>query len=441
MGSISARLSAVNRLPQLIALVWSCSVLAALSQENWSQFRGPLGNGLTLSRRLPLAWNETSNVVWKAEVPGVGWSSPVVASNHVWVTAAAPGRQRLIVVCFDRVTGKIRLERDLFPMPKLEAGELPAALASSTPAIEEGHLYASFGSDGLACLDAATGALIWQRTDLACRQPRGSFSSPVLFLDRLFLQFDGSDRQFITALDRKTGKTLWQTPRSVSYQRGAEEGRASGPDDPKLAYSTPLVVLNGTQFTLLSLGAQAFYAYDTATGHELWRAEDPNGYGGRTRPVAGSGLVFTSTGGGRGEFWAIRTGGSNVVTESHVAWKQRKNIPHHASPLMVGNLLFLLEDNGMLSCLEAKLGNLVWREQLPGNYVASPIAGGGRIYLFNEEGKGTVVEASRKFKILGQNQLAPGMRGSPAAYGRSLFLRTTTHLYRIEEKETPPVKG
>ncbi|MBL9169682.1 MAG: PQQ-binding-like beta-propeller repeat protein [Verrucomicrobiales bacterium] len=431
----------MNRLPQLIAVVWSCSVLAMMGQENWSQFRGPLGNGLTLSRRLPLAWSETSNVVWKVEVPGLGWSSPVVSSNQVWLTAASPTHQQLTVVCFDRLTGKIRLQKELFPLPKSEAGETPAAFAAATPALEEGHLYASFGSSGVACLDVTTGAVIWQRTDLTCQQPRGSFSSPVLFLDRLFLQFDGSDRQFVVALDRKTGKTLWQTTRSVAYQAGTAEGRPNGSNDFKLAYSTPLVVLSGTQFSLMSLGAQAFYSYDTATGHELWRVEDPGGYGGWTRPIAGSGLVFTATGGGRGEFWAIRTGGSNVVTETHLAWKQRKNVPHHASPLMVGNLLFLLEDTGLLSCVEAKLGNLVWREQLPGTYSASPIAGGGKLYVFNEEGTGTVVEIGRKFKVLGQNQLAPGMRASPAAYGRSLFLRSAQHLYRVEEKEPQPVKG
>lgn len=420
----------MNRLVALLGLIGWVSGIGVIGQENWTQFRGPFGNGHSLSRRLPINWSEQSNVVWKTELPGVGCSSPLVWSNQVWLTALTDQGRKLSAIAVDRITGKRLAERTVFP---LDPPELPAWAenpAFSTPVLDEGRLYV-YGTSGLAALDLLTGSILWERRDLKCRAPGGAITSPVLFLQQLFLQLDGWDRQSVVALDKKTGRTLWETPRSVKFRPVGGSGRET---ENRTSGSTPLVVLNGTQFSLMSLGGQAFYAYDVATGQELWRVEHPSGFGGWARPITGSGLVFTSTGGAGAEFWAIRTGGSNVVTESHVAWKHGRNVPHHVSPLMNGNLLFLLDDGGTLTCLEAKLGNPVWRERLEGSYVASPIASGGRLYLFNLEGKAFVVEMGLKFKLLAQNQLAEGVRASPAVYGRSLFVRSAHHLYRLEER-------
>jgi outer membrane protein assembly factor BamB len=250
------------------------------------------------------------------------------------------------------------------------------------------------------------------------------------------MHFDGADHQYVVALDKQTGRTVWKTDRSIDFQDLDAAGKPSRDGDFRKAFSTPLVVTHAGAPLLLSVGSKATYAYEPATGRELWRVEERKHHSGSVCPVVGHDLVFTATGLAKGEMWAVRLGGSGVITDTHVAWKVTRNVPNRPSPILVGDLFFMIDqDAGVVTCLEAKTGQEVWRERLPGsgNYSASPVHAAGRLYFFNENGHGTVIAAGREFKVLAANKLDGGFMASPAVAGRALFVRSKTHLYRLEE--------
>lgn len=298
--------------------------------------------------------------------------------------------------------------------------------------IEAGRVYVSFGSPFNGCLDATTGAVLWQRTDFVCNHFRGAGSSPALFQNLLFLHFDGSDRQYVVAMDKNTGKTVWQTNRSVDFQDlDPSTGQPDREGDWRKAFSTPVMLEVGGKRQLISLGSMALYAYEPETGQEIWRVEAIRSHSGSPRPVVGHGLIFAPMGMGR-ELWAVRPDGHGVVTDSHVVWKYARAIPGRASLLLVGDLLFMIDDGGVAACVEAKTGTERWRQRVGGNYSASPIHANGKVYFFSEEGKTTVIDAAPEYREVAVNELDSGFMASPAVSGHALFVRGKTHLYRIE---------
>lgn len=399
---------------------------------DWPQFRGPTGQGITDAKGLPLTWSETNNVKWKTEIPGRAWSSPVIFGRQIWMTSAAPNGLELSVVCVDRDSGKLTHHKKVFEVENPQFAHEFNTYGSPSPVIEKGRLYTSWGSPGLACIDTDTAKVLWERRDFICNHYRGAGSSVYIFRDLLIHNFDGSDHQYVVALDKKTGKTVWRTERTVDF-KDLINGKPDREGDWRKAYSTPRVFdINGVPI-LVSQGAKASYAYNPLTGAELWRVEDPNSHSASTTPIFGHGMIYLCTGNPKGELWAIRPGGKGVVTDTHVAWKVKRNVPMRPSLLLVNDLLFMVDDGGIASCLEAKTGNEVWRERIGGNYSASPLYAEGKVYFFNEEGKSTVIDAGRQFKVLAQNEMGDGFMASAAVDGKALFLRTRTHLYRIEK--------
>ena len=296
--------------------------------------------------------------------------------------------------------------------------------ASPTPAIEAGRVYAHFGSAGTACLDTTTGRTLWTRRDLPCNHHRGAGSSPVLFRNLLILTFDGFDQQYLVALDTATGETRWKQPRAIDY--GTDNG------DRKKAYSTPAVFTIGGQPQLVSPSAAATVAYDPATGKELWKVYH-GGMNVAARPLLGQEQIYICTGDGPTQLLAVRTGGAGDVTKSHVAWKAIRGVPNRSTPLLLNDLLYLAGDrNGVATCLDPKTGTLVWQERLAGDFIASPVAAEGHVYFFNRDGAAFVLAAGRRAKVLARNQLDGGCMATPAIAGKALYLRTKTHLYRIE---------
>jgi len=424
----------LHRLVLLSFLAVLCAA-PVRGDENWPQFRGPTGQGLSTARGLPLTWSEAENVRWKTAIHGKAWSSPVIWGDQVWLTTATEDGRALFAVALDRESGRVRHDLRLFDVAEPQYADKFNSYGSPTPVIEEGRVYVTFGSPGTACLDTRTGRVLWQRRDLECNHWRGAGSSPTLWGNLLILHFDGADRQYVVALDKRDGRTIWQTNRSVDFQDLTPEGKPTRDGDFRKAFSSPLVIAHEGRPLLLSVGSKATYCYDPATGAELWRVEDNRHHSGTVRPVAGHGLVFTTTGLAKGELWAVSLGGQGVVTGTHVRWKAVRNVPNRPSPLLVGDLLFMVhQDGGVATCLEALTGREVWSERLPGtgNHSASPLHAEGRLYFFNERGHGLVVEAGREFKVLAENKLDDGMMASPAAAGKALYLRTRTHLYRIE---------
>lgn len=406
------------------------------ADENWPQFRGPTGQGVADATGLPVTWSETENVKWKTPLKGKAWSSPVVWGAQVWVTTATEDGRQLGAIAIDRESGRVVHDVALFSVEQPQYADKFNSYGSPTPVIEAGRVYVTFGSAGTACLDTATGKVIWERRDLPCNHWRGAGSSPTLWENLLIMHFDGADHQYAVALDKRTGRDVWRTNRSIDFQDLTPEGKPIRDGDFRKAFSSPLVITHEGKPLLISAASKATYAYNPVDGREVWRVEERKHHSGTVRPVVGNGFVYTATGLAKGELWAVRLGGSGVVTDTHVAWKVTRNVPNRPSPILTGDLLFMVDqDGGVVSCLEALTGKEVWKERLPGagSYSSSPVLAEGRLYFFNENGHGTVIEAARAFKVLAANKLDGGFMASPAVAGRALFVRSKTHLYRLEK--------
>jgi len=429
-----------------LLLVVICSSPVFGEDLNWPEFRGPRGNGTTTSAHLPLHWTEPAGdgaVKWKTAIHGKAWSSPVIWDGQIWVTSATEDGHELFVICVERDTGKILQDQKLFDVAKPQYCIAFNSYASPTPALEQGRVYVTFGAAGTACLDTENGRVVWTRRDLECNHFRGPGSSPILFGDALFLNFDGSDQQYVVALDKATGKTLWKTSRSIDFKDLGLDGKPETEGDLRKAFATCQIISVDGRPVLLSQGSKALYAYTPLTGTELWRVEDYGSYSGCTRPVSGHGLVFVPSGFPSGEVLAIRPGkaGEHLDvktndlpgTQLQVAWKDKHHAPKKPSLLPVEDLLYAVDDNGVATGWEALTGKVVWTENVGGHFTASPLAAPGRIYLFSEEGKTIVIATGQEFKKLAENQLGDGFMASPAVSGNALFLRSRTQLFKIEE--------
>jgi outer membrane protein assembly factor BamB len=408
----------------LLVFIWASMPL--LAEEQWSQFRGPTGEGHA-GQRLPVNWSEIKNIVWKTPIHDRGWSSPVIWKNQIWLTTAVKDGSKLFAVCVDRHSGKLVHDIDVFDVKMPPRVAAINSYASPTPVVEEGRVYVHFGTYGTACIDTATGAILWQRRDLNCDHEvaAGPGSSPFLVGDKLVMNVDGRDVQYVIALDKLTGKTAWLTKRSVDY--------SAEPINERKAYCMPIVIPRGEGQQLVSPGAKALVSYDATTGDELW-AVRYKGWSIAPRPVFGHGLVFAIVDHDHPELWAIRPDGTGDVTESHVVWKEPRGMPSRSSPLLVGDLLFTASHDGIATCLEARTGKTLWKNRLEGNFSASPIHAAGKIYFFNEHSACTVIRATKEFEVLATNRLSDErLMASPAAAEGALIVRTENYLYRMEE--------
>lgn len=437
-----AHVAPIPFLPRTTFLVSLLVGLAApaTTRGDWPDFRGPSGDGhvsppgFTNTVGLPLQWSETDNVKWRTAIPFRGWSTPVIMNSQVWLTTATVEGHDFFAICLDESSGKILSNEKLFHTDNPEPlGNNVNAYATPSAVIEPGRVYVHFGSYGTACIDTETRKVVWQRTDLPCRHYRGPSSSPVLFHDLLILTFDGADLQYLVGLDKKTGHTVWKTNRSAEWNDANVPGQMARDGDLRKAHSTPLLVEFEGKTQLLSTGAKAAYDYDPATGKELWKVHFP-AWSAAPRPVYRDGVGFFITGHGQTELMAIKLGGQGDVTDSRVAWKSDKTVPRTASPVIVDDLMYLVTDDGVVTCLEVDSGKEVWHSRVGGTFAASPIYGDGRLYFFSQQGKATVLKPGRTFETLATNSLPNGFMASPAVDGRGLFLRTRTDLYCIEGK-------
>ena len=398
-------------------------VTAAADAKNWPEFRGPEASGHCRATGLPLRWSETENIRWKTPIHGRGWSSPVVWDDQIWLTTAPDDGHEAYAVAVDARSGKIIHDVELFDVPHPQEIHSLNSYASPTPVVEAGRVYVHFGAHGTACLDTRSGKILWTRRDLECNHYRGPGSSPILVDNLMIVHFDGFDFDYVVALDKATGKTVWKTDRSNDF--------TDVDGDHRKAFCTPIVIEATGRRQLISPGSKAAMAYDPASGRELWKIHF-KGFSSTGRPLWAHGLVFIQTGFGSPELLAVRPDGRGDVTESHIAWRVGKYVPNKPSAILVDDLIYMVNDNGIATCLEAKTGRLVWQKRLGGKYSASPLAAPGRIYFFSHEGKTTVIQPGRQFKRLAENQLDDGFMASPAVTGNALILRTKTRLLRVE---------
>ena len=413
---------------------------ASRAQAPWPQFRGPWGNGLaTLSGTeplgLPIRWSEKENIRWKTPIPYRGWSTPVVMDGQVWLTTATLDGHDFFVLCVDRDSGQIRVQEKLFHADHPEPlGNPLNCYASPSPVVEPGRVYVHFGSYGTAALNTKTGEVLWKRSDLPCRHYRGPGSSLLLFENLLILTMDGVDIQYLVALDKETGRTVWKTDRTTQWDDLNADGKPKDEGDLRKAYSTPLVATVGGNTQVLSVGAKALYGYDPMSGRELWKIPTP-AFSGAASPVYGQGIAYMITGFGKTELLAIRLDSRADVTDANIAWRTARMVPQTPSPVLVDDLFFMINDAGVVTCLEADSGKQVWRERLEGDFAASLLYADGHVYCFSREGVATVLKAARNYEVVATNVLDSGFMASPAVSGRTLFLRTKESLYRIESSQ------
>lgn len=400
--------------------------LVACAAPEWPQFRGPNGQGHSDAKGLPLTWSETENVTWKTSIPGKGWSSPVIASNQIWMTTSSDDGNSLRAICVDQSTGQLLHNVEVLQPEEPGRHHEQNGFASPTPVVDGSHVFVHFGPRGTACLDV-DGNVVWKNTELDYNALQGAGSSPILHGNRLILTCDGTDNQFLVALDKSTGKLIWKQPRAHL------EEAATKRDIAKMAYSTPLVQSVDGIDQLVSTGADHVAAYEVTTGKELWWMPY-DGFSLVGRPSYGNGLFYVvgSIKLDHHALYAIRPGGEGEISENQLIWQRSVGIPHVPSPLLVGEELFVIHDGGVATCINAITGEPHWRQRLGSYYRASPIEAEGRIYFCDQDGKTHVVAASEEFKVLATNQLDGFFYASPAVAGRALYLRSETHLYRIE---------
>lgn len=429
----------------LLSVLLFC-VAASLSAADWPQWRGPGGQGHSNAKGLPLTWSETENIVWRTAIPGRAWSSPVIDGQHIWLTTAveseAPeaekakkmkdnfagqplnivGKVSLRAVCIDRSSGKLLHDVELLVAESPDPVHQLNSFASPSPILEDGRLYAHFGTNGTACLDTTTQKILWTNRELKLKHENGPGSTPVLWGDLLIVHCDGSDTQSIAALNKLDGKVAWRTNRS---------GEMNPEPQLKKAYGTPLITNVGGREAVLSPAADWLYAYEPETGRELWKLPyGAQGFSIVPRPVVGHGMIFFGTSFMKPEILAV-----TLDDKPKIAWRFGKQAPNMPSPLLVGDELYIVADKGVMTCLDAKTGQANWTERLGGNFCSSPLFADGRILVGNREGQTFVVAPGKTYKLSATNQLDGEIMATPAAVDADLFVRTNKALYRITAKK------
>ncbi len=391
--------------------------------ENWPDFRGPTQDGHAQTSGLPLEFNENLNVTWKTPIHDRGWSSPVVWNDQVWMTTATAEGQELFVVAVHRETGEILHDIKLFDVETPQFSNALNSYASPSPVIEEGRVYVHFGAYGTACLDTATGRTLWTRRDLVCEHFMGPGSSPVLWNDLLIFHVDGADVQYVIALNKHTGDTVWKTDRSIDY--------SDMDPDIRKAYCTPLFTEVGGRTQMISVGAQGVMAYDPSDGTEIWKLRF-DGFSNVPRPLVGHGMAFINTGYNKPSLLAVRLGGTGELGLDDIVWTLDKRVPARSSKLLIGDLIYMIHEGGVASCVEAKTGEVVWTERIGDQHSASPVYVDDRIYFFGQGGDVAVIAPGREFKLLARNRFKEGFMASPAVVDGTMFLRGEKHLFRVE---------
>jgi outer membrane protein assembly factor BamB len=425
---------------------------SAASAGNWSQWRGSDGSGVSSESNLPAEWSESKNIKWKTPITGRGNSSPIVWGNRIFLTSDVEGevvpgakavehkmggqvflhpdsvgadrKHTFKVICLDRATGKVLWEQTAYEGTVYDDRHRKSSYASPTPATDGTYVYAWFGAegDGLYCYDF-NGKLIWKTAvGKVARVGMGPGTSPVLFENLVILQCDENEgeKSFIAAIDKKTGKEVWRVPRKV-----------------QASWATPLIVRTPQRAELVTSGNEQIISYDPQTGKELWRAKGHSSNAIPT-PVAGHGLVFVVAGFPQKRALAIKLDASGELTETpNIVWTYDKGLAYVPSPILYGDYLYLMTDRGIITCLEAKTGKVVYeggRIPIPATFTASPVAFDGKVLLTSEDGETYVIKAGPKHEVLATNAVGEPVYASPAISDGMIFIRSEKHLFCIGAK-------
>lgn len=411
-----------------LILVWNLT--SSFAQDNWTHFRGTNLNGISADSLVPVTWSDTTNIVWKTDIRGRGWSSPVVEGNQVWLTTATPDGKEMSGICIDFTTGKLLYDILLFKQDTIYRKHPVNTFATPTPCIGEGFVYLNFGSSGTACVSTSDGIIVWKRDDLKVDHMQGPGSSPILYKDFLIVHYEGTDQQFIVAMDKRTGETVWRTDRPAEYY---------DPLQPvgKKAYVTPIIIHVAGKDLLISNGAAVCNAYDVLTGKEVWRViqgEDST----ISMPVFEEGVVFFYTGfvtPAEGEKYAelvaVDPKGEGNITGTNVLWRLKSPVLQLLTPLAKDGIIYTVDSRNNLLAIDTKTGTTFYSKKLRNKYNSSPVYAGGRLYFSSVKGETLVLKAGPNPEVLAENVLHGEIFATPAIVRNSILIRNETTLYRI----------
>ncbi|KAB2647945.1 MAG: PQQ-binding-like beta-propeller repeat protein [Verrucomicrobia bacterium] len=398
-----------------------CQLTAFAGETEWPQFRGPTGQGLSAAVQVPVEWSATKGVKWKVEVPGRGWSSPVLARGRLYLTTAGGDSDTTLrALCLDATDGRVIWNTEVFrPDPaSLAAMHKKNSPASGSPIVTADRLYVHFGHMGTAALDLE-GKVVWRQTEVKYPPVHGTGGSPLLTGGALVFSCDGEKDPFVTALDAGTGAIRWKTARNTKAKR-------------PFSFCTPLAIEVAGASQIILPGAGFVGSYDGKDGREIWRVSYGEGYSVIPRPVFAHGLLFVSSSFDAAVLYAIKPdGAAGDATATNVAWSSRKAAPHSASTLVLGDEIYFVSDAGIATCADARTGAVHWSERLSGGFSASPVAAEGRVYFQNEAGVSFVVQAGKTYQLLATNDLGERTLASPAVADGALYLRSEKHLWKI----------
>ena len=414
--------------------------------ESWPQWRGPAANGHAGKAGYPSEWSAKKNIAWKSVLPGRGHSSPVHDGDTIWVTTAietaaseAEKKERLkankglptVTVLsevslralrIDPKSGKVLKNVEVLSKKQPQWVHKLNSYASPTPVIEDGKVYFHFGAYGNACIDAKTGKILWKNEDKALwvMHENGPGSSPLIWDNLMIFHLDGSDKQNIVALYKDSGKIAWITKRSGELRENHQLQKS---------YSTPIVETFNGKPILISCSADWVYGYEPRTGNELWKIKYGHlGFSNVARPVTGHGMIYLSTCFMKAEILAFRYEGMKTPK---LAWRLDRG-PKMPSPILVGKELYVINDGGILTCVDALTGDLHWRERLDSEFSSSPTYAGGLLYFSDQAGVTTVIKPAKTLKLVSKNELdGTAHMASFAPLEKSFIVRTNEALYRL----------
>ncbi len=414
-----ARIARFHR--RFIALVAVLGAVSAVGAgANWPHWRGPAWDGHAEESDIPVHW-DVKSIVWKVPLPGRGKSSPVVWGERIFLTAALENGKQRVALCLDRKDGKRLWERVAWTgTPEKSHGM--NGWATPTCATDGERVVAFFGRGGLHCY-SMDGTPLWSRDLGSFEGPWGTAASPVIVGALVLQNCDAEKEAYLVALDARTGKTVWRTPREVPERGG---------------WSTPVLLQAGARQELVLNGAKAVTAYDPVKGTVLWSCKSFNGRGEPT-VTPGHGLVYVING-LQGDMYAVRPGGTGDVTKTHMAWHTpRKGGRDQPSPIVVGDYVLIVNMKGIATGYEAATGKELWKDRLDGEFSSSPIAAGGRAYFQSDAGVTYVLEPGPTFKRVARNTLgsAPDelFRASLTPSAGQILSRSDRMLYCIGAKE------
>lgn len=416
--------------PSILLLLLIFQLFNGVAQNSWSHLRGDYLDGRAASGSFPVFFDLAESVVWKTPVEGLAWSSPVVWENQIWLTNATADGSKLSVVCIDFASGEILFDCVVFEPDDIQSIHATNSYATPTPAIEEGFVYIHYGTYGSACFNTRDFSLVWERTDMNCQHMQGAASSLMLHGDMLIVHIEGTDVQYLAALDKRNGDIIWQKNRPEALYRDIAPVY-------RKAYTTPIVVNVDGVDQLISNGAQLCIAYDLWTGNELWHL-----WYGYDSTVGmpffyediiyfNSGWIFEPDKPNYVRLFAVDPKGRGDLAQSHLLWQTDQDVPQITTPVVVGDYIYMVHERGTLTCLKARTGEVVWKERLRGMFNASPIYAGGHIYIIDTRGALYILKPGDKFEAVAEYQLGETVKATPAFVSGNIIIRTEKNLMRL----------